>query len=447
MNPARKSSDETFDRNLRTIGRLISLPPEPAPEKLRRWSQMLYAAPDAADCGPATGDAHRPGRIIRLLGAIGALAASLLLAALLLLVPATTPRVHASMIFESFRDAVRSGFRLTFENIHDSEGILNGDVLIATDPLRTGLRAPESVYLEARFRSESLSRQELIFDMQVALAVLPDEQWTYMRLGRVPAEVLSGSPLITFMAVFAQSGIFVDMSERRGELGEPGLHSSIMRSFRTGFQVARDMAIAAATGGAPGDWLSGAAAEPARTAPSGEAKPGNLAGGVPEGVPGSAQISEAVTNVLFGKSSESDFEIITLLLERTARRIEVREVQRGLFILTASSFEAFDLDGDGAGDVAGDGAARGAGDAPPAGLHPDAVLKIAYREGAGVLWATFEPATPQGGSIRFESVSFAFDAQTHGRDRFLSNPATRVIRMADLRDSLAPFLSGVAEPR
>ena len=106
--------DDRVDRNLRTIGRHLSLPEPPTDAQRRRWKQPLRSVRSrSTNRGVLFMKNHR---LLTLAGA-GSAAAAALIAWSVLFAPTMGATVEAATVFASFKDALGSAFRVTFEDI------------------------------------------------------------------------------------------------------------------------------------------------------------------------------------------------------------------------------------------------------------------------------------------------------------------------------------------
>ena len=210
MNEHDNREDQMLDRNLRMIGQHIALPDSPAHPQRREWKRAgRFAHADEPSDGVTQLRTQRTFRWIT----GGALAACLALAALVF-VPTRGSTVHAAAIFASFRDAVANGFQLSLKDIGDDGVRVNGRILVALDTDKLAAADGDSVraaYIELSIRGDEDAAEAAGLDIQLNAGLKKGQEWAYMRLNNLPAEVAEEEPMAAMILQMFQSGVMLEL--------------------------------------------------------------------------------------------------------------------------------------------------------------------------------------------------------------------------------------------
>jgi hypothetical protein len=383
------NTDARLDRNLRMIGRHLRLP----------------GVPEAEQCQPLA----RPPRSVRVssfqrgvlfmknhryltLAGAGSAAAALLAIWVMLFMPTPQSTVQAAAIFESFREAVGNAFEISFENLGDEGVRADGRVVVVFDA-DEGETAPfeghaKAVYVEATAVAGDDAEDDVAgLDVEVAVAVVPGDEWVYLKLNGLPTEVVEEEPMAVWVQTIAQDGILLDLDGilEHGEFGDILAEASLKNHFSD-----------AACDGKP------AKIEITDVRVNGEDID------IDE-----EELARLAVNVFTGRATAQEFESLVSLIEQAATDVSVTETERGLHVLTATGFNFED-------------------DEEAQQFLGQMELQIAYREGVGLAWAKLEHVGPYDGNIRFQMTDLTVDDELFNRERYLADGKTRRFDLGSL---------------
>jgi hypothetical protein len=391
MADQRSREDRLADRNLRMIGRRLTLPAEPTRRQQLAWRQGVASPPLAASRRHASFPA-RGARFVRrhrrVTVATSAIAAAIVLA--VLLVTPRGARVEAGVILNSLRRTLLDGFRVTFERIGDEGVYVDGQVAVALRPACGGARRTPgavdpselevgSVYAEIRLRGDERDAHRAGLDLHAVLALSDRSQWAYLRMTGLPARTLEDEPLAWVLVGLTGGGLLLDLDGMR-ELLEPE----------------------AAALGRP----RAAAADRRRGRET--ADPDDIA--------------QLVKDFLVGRAGAEQIDRMLVLIAQTARDVRLTETAPGLHVLEVREFK---LD-----TLAADDAARLA----------DLTLRVAYRVGRGIEYAELEHIGRYDGTLRLAPIDGCIDPGLADKRGVIRRGAAAVWDLSALRPLLGRWL-------
>ena len=385
--------DRLADRNLRMIGRRLALPADPTARQQAGWKRGP-ARVTAAERDEYPSHSLRGARFVqrhRLLAvATSAIAAAIVLA--VLLVTPRGARVEAGVIFDSLRQTLLDGFRVTFERIGDEGVYVDGQVAVALRPVKGAVRPAraavdpselevESVYAEVRLQGDDSDENKAGLDLQAVLALSDESQWAYLRMTGLPDRTLEDQPLAWVLVGLTGGGLLLDLDGMRDLL---------------------DTRPAQAPGvGAP---TVTAAARPGR------------------GAAGQNDIAQLVKDFLIGRAGAEQIDRMLVLIARTARDVSLAEVEPGLHVLKVREFK---LDA-----VAADDAAQLA----------DMTLEVTYRAGGGIESAVLEHIGRYDGTLRLLPIGGRLEQSLFDKRGVIRPGATNVWDLSSLKPLLERLL-------
>lgn len=353
-------------------------------------------------------------RTLTIAGAGSALAACLALFAVTMIpTPATT--VQAATIFASFREAVGNAFELEFGDL-GAEGVrTNGRVMVITEPGSQDSAAfassAQAAYLEVDAVADETAEQDLQgLDVHVALSLVPDQEWAFVKLKQLPHEVLEDEPIARMVQAMAMNGLLLDLDgllnrkEMQDILGELSIHKHLEEA--TGQRNEITIRVDADTPGKSKEKVH----ERIRTQihHHHHVDPAEQLAGFTE-----QELTKLALDVFTGKASAEQFRSLVSLLEQAASDVRVEETQPGLHVLTASGFNFED-------------------DEEAQRMLGRLVLQIAYQEGLGLAWASLENIGQYDGWVRFQMVDASINDPCFNRERFVSDPAVQRFNLGSM---------------
>jgi len=416
-------ADDAFDQGLRSFARHMEPPAEPTTEQRRAWTRGQAPA--------------RSRRGLAWFGGGTAMAACIAIAAMLFINP-SQPRVQAAMIFASMNEALSRAFRLTLNKIPDGhDGALNGEITVAFDPLNGGDES-DSVFCEGWQRSDVAAGESPSIDVRFAFAGLPDEAWVYVRTAAIPESLVADSALKRLLVNWARGGVLIDLSGLRQSTDDAGAAANgslkVIRKKDALREVHKVFGHDASDGGLRLSIGMNAGAPPPKDADSGHAGHPpiftfELKAGDPDVATTSNSSRDAVEDVsrlaarlLHGRAGAADVRHLLEILQQSATEVSVEAREPGVHVMIARDFRVED-------------------EWLQKWLTPETTYSITYREGRGVESAVVENIGEAGGTIRFETIDFAYDPATHGRPRYAKDGQTYVLDFAALLKAVEPFFS------
>ncbi len=370
--------DEQLDRNLQSIARHLELPQEPSPLQQARWRSA--AAPEKGILG------MKRQNFWRVLGAGGALAACITIVAVL---AGGTQRVNAAQIFAELRESIRRSLWIELEDVQTEGMTANGRMLIvfSEDVVDNGASPTEADGVDASFFDMRVTADENHpdvpgLDLEIALAMVPENGWAFLQAHTLPANLFSEVPMAAFFAAPLQSGVLIDLESFGGmdglnlsassntgpkakffirtggddeneetatqtEGSEEELETLFEFSFQTNPEAGDDPTVDVANDVIHESMFGSGLGAHADTPEMQAALDAHMA---------------MVENFLSGRFSQEDMETFIGLIEDSAEVTTVTRLNSGAYLLTASGFE---LSGELQADV-------------------DMSLEVEYREGAGI---------------------------------------------------------------
>ncbi|UCE62363.1 MAG: hypothetical protein JSU63_11740, partial [Phycisphaerales bacterium] len=352
----------------------------------------------------------RKHRKLMFAGAGSAIAATIVIvASLLISTPGVT--VEAATIFASFREAMGNAFTISFENIGDDEGRMNGEVVVfygdqteesADDDSSSEGAAEDTEYVSGAYfqmhmQVDQDASQLAGLDCEAEGAFFSDNMWIYAKAGNIPADILSQNPILgAYVSGFSEGvllelGNIVDWAQNQDwEALAPAIagvqHAALDEEDLAELQQLANVdwsAVTAQSGAAVGEGMGDM---------WGGAHP-IIIGGDHVQVSSNAEINTLLNDLLKGEAGADDFERLAALIEESAGNVTVTPQGDGSYLLRATdfSFESVGLDAD---ELA---------------LVTDMSLQIAYAEDAGMLWATIDHLGAYDGVVRFEHADIDVD--------------------------------------
>ena len=356
-------------------------------------------------------------RVWTLAGAGSAVAATIILATVV--IGLGSHSVQASTIFQSLRRSFDDAFRLTFTDI-GAEGVHVSGSLVARydrteEDLGAAMSEAEVVFVEAHATGGPEADELAGLDIQVASCLVANQEWVYVRTSGIPAEILQVDPMVGMIHNMTGNGLMMDIS---------GL-------------INKGIAPPTASGDAEGEPITlalefGADKAEAKPDPEGASATFTLGLGASAtdaadgesvgGVQGKAQMhlttadgqdgmNEWLTSLMTGRISMDQIDDLVALVESSAHDVSIDEQPDGTFVLTASDFAFEDMPGFSVDDE----------------LIEEVSLQIAYREDAGVLWATISNIGDYNGTIRLDLVDVTIDESALDRERWIEPGVTTVM--------------------
>ena len=385
--------DRLADRNLRMIGRRLTLPADPTSRQQAAWKQGPTQSP-GAERGEHSSFSTRGVRFVRrhrmLTVATSAIAAVIVLAVLLV-----TPRgatVEAGVILNNLRQTLLDGFQVTFERIGDEGVYVDGQVAVALRPVKGAARQArvavdpselevESVYAEVRLQGDGSDENKAGLDLQVVLALSDESQWAYLRMTGLPDKTLEDEPLAWVLVGLTGGGLLLDLDGMRDLLdtrpaNAPGIQSP---AVKPGSRGGRDAA-------------------------------------------GQNYMAQLVKDFLIGRAGAEQIDRMLVLIARTARDVSLAEVEPGWHVLNVREFK---LDA-----IAADDAAQLA----------DLTLEVTYREGSGIESAVLEHIGRYDGTLRLLPIDGRVDQSLFDKRDVIGRGATTVWDLSSLKPLLGHIL-------
>ncbi|MCP4249666.1 MAG: hypothetical protein GY778_21710 [bacterium] len=373
-------------------------------------------------------------RLLTLAGA-GSAAAAALIAWSVLFAPTPGATVEAATVFASFKDALGSAFRVTFNDI-GAEGLrADGQVVVMYDSDQGAAAAfesaPSALYVEAHVRADASAEEDLVgMDLQAAVSIMEGNEWVFVQATSLPTKIVEEQPMALVFAQMAKDGLLLDLD---GMLTEEVLSDAIIggpphvagRRHRAHADIDTDadadpdedeaevdvhenaeVAIRIGNGGPPEPHSGNAVSIKGDSASGGEADLDIELTGMPD-------VDQALSDLLTGKATADDFQALAALIEEAASNVSVDEEEPGLHVLRASGFHFED-------------------DAEAEELLGKAILRVAYREGAGLAWATVEHVGRFDGTVRFELTDVTAEDPMFDRERFMEDERVKRFNLSQL---------------
>jgi hypothetical protein len=314
-------------------------------------------------------------RILTLAGAGSAVAACIAIWAILFVpTPATT--VEAATIFASFREAVGNAFELQFSDLGDDGVLVDGRVIVLFEGTEKGATpfesAPQGVYVEAKVETDEEADADVAgLNVEVVATLMPGQEWVFLKLKNLPTKVIKEEPMAAIVTQIAKDGVLLD------------LDGIMEKEFGAELDELRF------------DEIIGL--------------PGLEAGGEAD------EVQQLLGRLLTGKATGEEFVALVSQIEEEVAELSVTETEPGLHVLTASGFDFED-------------------DAEAKRMAGSMILKIAYREGVGIAWATIEHIGAYDGTVRFEMIDLAAEDELFDRKRFLKEGAVQRFDVSQFLD-------------
>jgi len=425
MNPTPHDDrqDEQLDRNLQSIARHLELPQEPSPLQQARWRSA--AAPEKGILG------MKRQNFWRVLGAGGALAACITIVAVL---AGGTQRVNAAQIFAELRESIRRSLWIELEDVQTEGMTANGRMLIvfSDEVIDNGASPTDADGVDASFFDMRVTADENHpdvpgLDLEVALAMVPENGWAFLQAHTLPTNLFSEVPMAAFFAAPLRNGVLIDLEAFGGMDGlnvfaSEGGGPTAKFSFQLGSEDENEVATPATeeteetvfefsfntNPEADGELIVEATNDvtPESTFGSGL----QVQADTPEAQAVLEQHMAMVENFLSGRFSQADMEAFIALIEESADVTTVTRLNSGSYLLTASGFE---LSGNLQAEV-------------------DMSLEVEYREGAGIDRIELINIGDGPGRMRLEFSEDDASNSVFDRTPYVNRPGVRSIN--ELRD-------------
>ncbi|UCC29465.1 MAG: hypothetical protein JSU86_14830 [Phycisphaerales bacterium] len=366
-------------------------------------------------------------------GAGSVVAATLVIAASLL-IPTSGSTVEADTIFASFREAMGNAFSISFKDIGDQEGRVNGEVVIlyddpfdesagdddVSDKLANDMEHVTGAYFDMRIQVDQDAPALAGLDYEARGAFFSGHMWVYAKANHIPADLTQENPLVGAYLAMYKDGLLLEL----GDLTDWARNQDREAAAQSIVDVQQAMLdeddLAELQKLADVDWSAVVA------------QSGAAAGGVTDGqwggwhpiivsgdqisVSSNAEINALLSDLLTGQADADDFEQLASLIEESAGNVTVMPQGDGVHLLQATDFnlEGTGLDGD---DMA---------------LLEKMTLEIAYAEDDGMLWAAVHHLGDYDGTIRFEQTDITADDPRFSGERYREDGVTKVIDLSGL---------------
>ena len=347
----------------------------------------------------------------------GSLVAAVLAFSFLIVVPSQRSTVEAKTIFNSLREALNSAFEVTIEDL-SIEGLhIDGRVGVVLDGDADAIKPlnapPRGAYLEMAIRADDTADPDVAgADIKVAAALTQGNEWAFVRITALPPAVLEEAPPVAFLANFARDGLLLDLDGLLDDDPLRDIFGDVTISNESPASAEKNLALSISGGAsstAPGQQSGeddvqidvNVRSEKSVLTPDGNHIDPNAFEQLPQ-------------RLLTGQATASELENLITLLESAAEQATIAEVEPGLHVLTVSGL---DIDDD---DIEGEI------------LLGNAVLQVAYREGAGVEWLRIDHLGVDDGRILVEMTDLTTDHELFSRERFLADPKVTRFDLAGL---------------
>jgi len=407
MNPNHDPHDAQLDRNLRAAGRSISLPDAPTAEQAAGWKRAAPVAP--ASLGLSEGGTRR--RVWRFAGVGMAVAASLAFGVISLWPTGHAP-VEAKQIFASFTEKLSSAFRVSFENIV-ADGVHVDGQVIAVFPEPSGDDSADTtgtgVCAELHVRGDKSAEDFAGGDIDLRFALTPGHEWAYLRLNKLPREVLKeGGPVAAIIYGMTHDGLLLKLDGfLEGKLAGLGEHFDLARAFREANHEVRH---------AMKNVHTEIHSELKKTAECDASNPENEE---------AAQIARALQELLpklfSGGATSEDLQTLGSILEQAAGKVTVTPMSDGTTVLEASEFKADEGDED-------------------TEMIARLVLRIVYRPQVGVERAEVLNVGESNGRVRIELGNASLNDTMFDESRLIDGNRTRVLDLGELMKVFGPMI-------
>lgn len=344
------NEDRLTERNLRSAIPLLSIPPAPTAAQRLRWKAA------------ATVQEARRGRWSAAAWLSSSVAAMVAISAFFF-APSHSGNgtVHAAMIFRNLREASHRGLLIELRNIQAEGYRVDGRVQVAfKQPI--SLAAIVSDDFEPQFEAAageltvlaSPDAEELAgMELATAFEVRSDKLWMYVKFVEFPQSLLEEEPMVALFVPVLQRGLLLDIDD------------ATMKVLDLGDMLNDDSAADASTDQLKLQIEAGASRNDAKAGVAVK-KDDKPAGGLQlDGV--DAATEQMLRGLLSGEAGRDQLQALVTMLEQAAGRVDLREKEKGVWVLTAGDFKVEDL----------------GMDAEEAEMLRNAVLRITYAEGQG----------------------------------------------------------------
>ena len=462
MTDRQDNEDLILDRNLRGLGRQLTMPAEPTREQERSWKHRGVASGRIA--GRRDRATFERGKMLmkrhRIWTVTGsAVAATIALSAAIWIMPGQTP-VSATTIFQSLREATTRGLSVWIDHVRQDGIEVDGRLLMAfvsdggpDDAGATeGLRFDEHAYVELRILADEDHPHVPGLDLELALSASPQQEWLYFRIHQVPADLMAEEPFLGLLASYAKSGVLLEMEglmrhERKKDDAPvdraPADDDSANRRQCFDFGIKLDSGSKASGANASLDDSEDSSSE---SCLSPRFKFKTMFGGVEQesasddaagarrthevDVESLMRATEILESFFRGEMTPEQLTAVIDWIESSAGSVSIDEQDGGVYLLTARDFDLSDLpiDDDSAAEVA------------------QIELEISYRKDTGIQWAALRNVGDGNGSIRFELTDFEIDDALLDRERFTQDENVKVIDLSALADLLGISSANAPKP-
>ena len=377
--------DKVLNQNLANLGPKLMLPDDPAPLQRARWKQ------------PPETSAQKGFRFMKrhkFFTVGSAVAATIGVTVIAMSVSA--PRVSAAEIFNNFKQAIGKSIHVTFKVTEPDEGInVEGHVFARkADNADKGHR-PEEIYLDIQVSSDKEGGDLAGLDIHIEGALVPDNEWVYLKLNSLPTKVLEEEPMVAIFGAMAQNGILLKLDGLTGELHDEifGIREEILEELE----------------GILGEVPDADAGVKHVRRIQGLQEPHE-------------ELAQALRAVLKGEGTEDSLNHLIEWLEEHATNVSIKERRGGLHILSAEGFA----------EIAGEHDI----DEDERQILDNLKIQIAYTRDEGVQWATVD--IPDLVNLKVELADPEIDPALFSLERFENDGVTQIFDMASLMNMFAP---------
>jgi len=385
--------DNVLDQNLANLGPNLMLPDDPAPPQRARWKQ------------PPETPAQKGLRFMKrhkFFTVGSAVAATIGVTVIAMSVSA--PRVSASEIFGNFKQAIGKSIQVTFKVTEPDQGIdVEGRVFIRKTGSSAEGQRPEEIYLDIRVRSDKEDGDLAGLDVHIEGALVPDNEWIYLKLNSLPAKLLEEQPMVAVFGAMARNGVVLKLDGLTDELrdGIFGMREEVLGELE----------------GLVGELSEDDDGRSGKRRISGLQKPHD-------------ELAQALKALLKGKGTEDSLNHLIEWLEQHATNASVKEGRGGLYVLSAEGFaEMADEHGI---------------DEDEREILDRLKIQIAYTRDDGVQWARVD--IPDLVNLKVELANPEIDPALFSSERYENDGVTQVFDMAGLMNLFAPQ-SNTRSPR
>lgn len=415
MHASHDPSDAALDRNLKSIGRTLPLPAEPAAAQRAAWKAgPRLRLRDATPSHEADAQPHTPlPRWRRIVPALGAAVAAVIVLGVLLLPSGQQNTVLAATIFRSLRETAHRGLSFEIERVKAEGTSIEGRIQFTFAQPMTIMQIldqldsaePDTFYTDLLIDVSPADPDVGEARVELALALAERDNWLMLRIPQPPQKLVAENPLLGMALGFLRGGIVLELGDALDQLAEQ-IEASI--EAETGDEDMPAAMKAALAGEAAGRQVAlslSAGSQGAEAAPAVTHGPGAAAAATGfdfsaffDG-PSASGFEGVLREFLAGTLGGDRIAEMGAKIEEIAQDVQVTAVGPGEWLLTARRFKADDADDE--------------------AWLARLVLSIRYREGVGMELAELSHVGEADGVIRLRMID-QIDPALTDRQRFLN---------------------------